>query len=85
MIQRNRIIFGAHAAQATVQRFGITGIFMPPLLHLIVNTSNASVFALRCEGVVVDNRGVITGENETDIHLTIYGKCLINNVLWQYD
>ena len=35
--------FGARAAQGTFQRFGITGVFRQPLLHLIVNAPNTSI------------------------------------------
>ena len=63
--------FGARAAQGTFQRFGITGILMPPLLHLIVNTSNTSIVGLRCVGVVHYNVAEITRRSEADINLTI--------------
>ena len=63
--------FGARAAQGTFQRFGITGILMPPLLHLIVNTSNTSIVGLRCVSVVHYNVAEITRRSEADINLTI--------------
>ena len=77
VILRHSIVFGATASQGTVARFGITGIFMPPLLlQLIVNTSNTSIVGLRCVGVVLDSMGVIISGNESEanINLTIYGK-----------
>ena len=85
VILRNSTVFGASVYQGTVERFGITGIFMVPLLQLRVNTSNTSIVGLRCVGVVIDSMGnVIRGnESEAKINLTIYGKCLISNVLWQ--
>ena len=58
VILRHSTVFGATTVLGTVERFGITGIFMPPSLHLIVNTSNTSIVGLRCVGVVVDNMGV---------------------------
>ena len=77
VILRHSTMFGATIAQGTVERFGITGIFMPPLLlHLIVNTSNTSIVGLRCVGVVLDSMGLIIrgNESEADVNLTIYGK-----------
>ena len=75
VILRNSIEFGAAAIHGTVERFGITGIFMAPLLQMIVNTSNTSIVGLRCVGVVLDSMGIIRGnESEADINLTIYGK-----------
>ena len=74
LILRNSTEFGASADQGTVERFGITGMFMPPSLQLIVNTTNTSVVGLRCVGIVRDNMGQITRESEADINLTIYGK-----------
>ena len=68
---------GASVAQGNVQRFGITGIFMPPLLHLIVNTSNTSIVGLRCVGVVFNDAIEIIRRTETKINLTIYGRYLI--------
>ena len=49
---------------------------MPPMLQLIVNTSNTSIVGLRCVGVLLGEMGVIKTENESeaDINLTIYGK-----------
>ena len=69
-------VFGATAVQPTAQRFGITGIFVPPVLQLILNTSNTSIVGLRCVGVALDNMGLIIrgNESEADINLTIYGK-----------
>ena len=63
--------FGARAAQGTFQRFGITGIFMLPLLHLIVNTPNTSIVGMKCVGVVHYNVAEITRRGEADINLTI--------------
>ena len=77
VILRHSTVFGATAVQGTVERFGITGIFMPPLLQLIVNTTNTSIVGLRCVGVVLDNMGKIIRESEADINITIYGKYLI--------
>ena len=68
---------GTIAAQGNVQRFGITGIFMPPLLQLIVNTFNTSIFGLRCVGVVFNYAIEIIRRSEAKINLTIYGKYLI--------
>ena len=58
---------------------------MSPWLQLIVNTPNTSVVGLRCVGVVFDNKGEIIRKMEADINITIYGMCLIHNVLWPYD
>ena len=77
VILRHSTVFGAMIVQGTVERLGITGIFMPRLLQLIVNTSNTSIVGLRCVGVVLDNMGKITRESEADINITIYGKYLI--------
>ena len=52
-------VFGVSVLQPTAQRFGITGIFMKPLLQLIVNTSNTSIVGLTCAGVVLDSMGKI--------------------------
>ena len=65
---------GASAAQVNAQRFGITATFMPPLLYLIVNTSNTSIVGLRCAGVVF-NDAIKIIRSEAEINLTIYGKC----------
>ena len=81
LILRNSTEFGASADQGTVERLGITGMFMPPSLQLIVNTNNTSVVGLRCVGVVRDNMGQITRESEADINLTIYGKCILSFTL----
>ena len=59
------------AAQGTFQRFGITGVFRQPLLHLIVNTPNTSIVGLRCVGVVHYYVAEITRRSEADINLTI--------------
>ena len=79
ILRDNTTVFGATAVQGTAERFGITGIFMSPMLQLIVNTSNTSIDGLRCVGVVLDNMGnIIRGdESEADINLTIYGKYLV--------
>ena len=77
VILRHSTVLGAIAVQGTVERLGITGIFMPRLLQLIVNTSNTSIVGLRCVGVVLDYMGKITRESEADINITIYGKYLI--------
>ena len=77
VILRNSIEFGASAEQGTVERFGITGIFMPPSLQLTVNTPNTSVVGLRCINVVRDNVGQIIRGSEADINLTLYGKYLV--------
>ena len=75
VILRHSIQFGAGTFQGTVTIFGITGIFMPPLLQLIVNTSYTSIVGLRCVGVVIDKMANIRGnESAADIKLTIYGK-----------
>ena len=76
VILRNSIEYGAYLFQGTVERFGITGIFMAPLLQLIVNTSNTSIVGLRCAGGVPDimAKVIIGNESEADINLTIYGK-----------
>ena len=76
VILRHSTVFGATAVQGTVERFGITGIFMSPLLQLIVNTPNTSIVGLRCVGVVLDNMGFIIrgNQSEADVNLTIYGK-----------
>ena len=66
---------GTIAAQGSVQRFGITGIFMPPLLQLIVNTPNTSIVGLRCVGVVFNDATEIIRRSEAKINITIYGKC----------
>ena len=66
---------GVIAAQGNVQRFGITGIFMPFLLQLVVNTPNTSIVGLGCVGVVTNNFGEITRSSEAKINLTIYRKC----------
>ena len=68
---------GASAAQVNVERFGITATFMPPLLHLIVNTSNTSIAGLRCVGVVFNDAIKIIRRSEAKINLTIYGKYVI--------
>ena len=66
---------GTIAPQGNVQRFGITGIFMPPLLQLIVNTPNRSIVGLRCVGVVFNDAIEIIRRSEAKINITIYGKC----------
>ena len=66
---------GSSVAQGNVQRFGITGIFMPPLLQLIVNTPSTSIIGLRCVGVVFNDAIEIIRRSEAKINLTIYGKC----------
>ena len=78
VILRHSTVFGATALQGTVERFGITGIFMSPLLQLIVNTSYTSIVGLRCVGIVlVSMANIIRGnESEANINLTIYGKYL---------
>ena len=77
VILRNSTVFGASGLQPTIKKYGITGIFMSPLLQLVVNTPNMSVVGLRCEGVVLDGMGNVIRRSEADISLTIYGKCLI--------
>ena len=75
VILRNSIQFGTGALQGTVERFGITGIYMSPSLQLTVNTTNTSIVGLRCVGVVIDSMANIRGnESGADINLTIYGK-----------
>ena len=66
---------GTIAAQGNVQRFGITGIFIQPLLQLIVNTPNTSIVGLRCVGVVFNDAIEIIRRSEAKINITIYGKC----------
>ena len=74
VILKNSVEFGASALQETVERFGITGIFMSPLLQLIVNTSNTSIVGLRCVGVVLDDMANVIRGSEREVNLTIYGK-----------
>ena len=66
---------GTIAAQGNSQRFGITGIFMQPLLQLMVNTSNTSIVGMRCVGVVLNDATEIIRRSEAKINITIYGKC----------
>ena len=75
VILRDGTEVGASVAQGNVQRFGITGIFMPSSLQLIVNTSNTLIVGLRCVGVVFNDAIEIIRRTETKINLTIYGKC----------
>ena len=77
VILRHSTVLGATASQGIVERFGITGMFMPPmLLQLIVNTSYTSIIGLRCVSAVLDSMGfAIRGnQSEANINLTIYGK-----------
>ena len=69
ILLRHSTVFGASVAQETVERFGITvtEMFMPPMLQLIVNTSNTSIVGLRCVGVVLDNIVIITRDCEAKI------------------
>ena len=67
---------GVRAAQRNVERFGITGTFMTTSLQLTVNTSNTEIVGLRCVSAVFNDVGDIIRQNEAEINLTIYGKCL---------
>ena len=63
----------------------IAGIFMPPLLQLIANTTNMSIVGFRCVGIMYNYVGEIIRESDAEINLTIiYGKCLFY-AKWQYD